>query len=70
MLSKSLALLSLTIGFSGARIVDAIFLMLTLRSRHFMSRRGLVLVVLSFPTTLQLFSLELNDHAFLSHCVI
>jgi len=39
--------------------------MLMLRSRHFISRRGLILMFLSFPITLQLLSLEQNDHAFL-----
>lgn len=64
MLSKSLALLSLTIDFSGVRIEHIFFLMFMLRSRHFISRRGPILTVLSFPITLQILSLEQNDHAF------
>lgn len=69
MLSKSLALLSLTIGFSGVRIEDFFFLMLMLRSWHFISRKGLVLVILSFPITLQFLSLEQSDPAFLRFTV-
>lgn len=65
MLSQSLALLSLTIDFSGLEWHMLYFSTLMLWSRHFFSRRGLILTVLSFPITLQLLSLEQNDHAFL-----
>lgn len=43
--------------------------MLVLGSRHFVSTRGLILVVLSFPLTLQLLSLEHNSHALLKVAV-
>lgn len=72
MLSKSLDLLSLTIDFSGVGIVQVIFsfLLVILGSRHFVSRRGLILTDLSFPLILQVLSPGHNDSFPESHCVI
>lgn len=52
MLSKSLALLSLTIGFSGVRIVDAIFFNAHAAEPafHFQEESGISGFVLSYHT--------------------